>query len=92
MANVYMSLSLFYSLSELCYWEYPAYFDVYYESTQQHCSNTSSVVTSESPESGNIWQIVSVVQLGDNCNYTVYNIVSRNEAGKTDSIGSLSLS
>ena len=65
---------------------------MYFESNQQHCSNTSSVVTSKAPESGNIWHIESVVQLGDNCNYTINNIVSHNEAGETNSTGSLSIS
>ena len=83
---------LVHSLSELCFWGYPESFTIYYASSQQHCSNTSSFVTSEAPESGNVWQIRSVVQLVDNCNYTVHNIVSRNEAGETNSTGSLSIS
>ena len=86
-----LSFSIFLSL-ELCFWEYPEYFEVFYESSQQHCSNTSSLVMSEAAESGNIWQLVSVVQLGDNCNYTIHDIALHNEAGETNSTGSLSIS
>ena len=42
------------SLSELCFWDYPEYFKVYYKGSQQHCSNATYVVTSDAPEPGNI--------------------------------------
>lgn len=75
----------------LCLGQRPHHFDVYYSSHQQHCPGEIVDHSAKSSQSGNVWQIESVVQLQANCNYTVH-IVSLNEAGATNSSGILSFS
>ena len=75
----------------LCFGELPKYFEIYYESTHQGCPETESVASSDAPSTDNVYVLQSDVQLGDNCNYTV-RVVSHNEAGGTNSTGTLSIS
>ena len=75
----------------LCFGKRPKHFVVYYSSSQQHCPGVVSVSSPETTGAGNIWQIECVVELGADCNYTVH-VASRNEAGETNSTGTLSIS
>ena len=59
----------------LCFGEY---FKIYYDGNTQHCPEAMSFGSSAIQATKNIWQIVSDVQLGANCNYTVY-VMSQND-------------
>ena len=75
----------------LCFGELPEYFAVYFQSNQQRCPDVVFIASTNTNVSGDIWRIWSVVQLGSNCNYTVF-IVSHNEAGEMNSTGTLLIS
>ena len=78
--------------SVLCYGQFPEYFLVYYEGNQQQCPEAVAVVSTENPLSLDYnWEIKSVVELGNNCNYSVH-VASSNEAGETNSTGTFSIS
>ena len=79
------------AFSVLCFRDYVT---LYYGSTQKGCPDVVSVVSPElltTEGEVSVWQIESVVELGENCEYTLY-LTSRNAAGETNSSGSLSIS
>lgn len=82
---------LLFSNSVLCLGQRPNHFDIYYSSDQLHCPGEVVDHSPKSSQSGNLWQIESLVQLQTDCNYTV-RIVALNGAGATNSSGILSFS
>ena len=82
------------TFSVFCQGEFPQYFVVHYGSTQEQCPDVVSVVSPElltTEGEVSVWQIESVVELGENCEYTLH-LTSRNAAGETNTSGSLSIS
>ena len=63
----------------------------YFESNKQHCPEAVFIASPKKIESGNMWQIESLVHLGADCNYTVH-VVLRNEAGETNFTETLTIS
>ena len=82
---------LCFDLSELCFGDFSEHFTVYYESNKQYCPEAVFTASPKKPESGNMWQIESLVPLGTDCNYTVH-VVLRTKAGETNFTGILTIS